>query len=1320
MSAIDPEDPIDPKEVILDVLAVAEDGLTLGHLSRLCRQAGVRTEDDRKPAPRDVYAWVETLASSENVTLGQRVQMLQPDAEQRARRLLRDGRYREIAERVAAVEPSHDPRWGIEFARQGTLTRDLRRALVEGDDELADTLLKRGRCPVWRWFANPLAPDLFHALTPYMAGKVADALSRYIFEMALPLEGFDELVEQLSERHGTVDLVLVGAREAMLRGEHEFAQAELERVDPTEGTHLHALAALLRHDVAEATKLYTQALADLRRRKGSSKSLPRDPASVFLPLAYLLHGTKTRANQGHRIIVLARQKSRVTGDSPWGGWGHLPRLRDPVHETTVHCTHPIAVLLEGLCAWWGGRTLDPTRRCLAIETATRCGWSWIADALTQGPDGDGLVTLKAVRAEWEVKLEALAEALDEGRGKKRKPAEKRIAWTLEAHGTYVNLDAREQTRTAKGWSSGRAISNKRLLGHGKKPDMTPADLALVEALRTETFRGYRGYRETQYRWDADVAWAALAGHPAIFDTDNRPITVVEVQPRLDVKSVDGTLRLCIDPPVSLDGLEVTQVGNGYEVLVLSEKQRKVAAIIGQGIRVPDQASAALDDVLTATEGIFVRAQSHGPRTTREAAPGLVVLLRPDGKAAAKTMSAEIVAQPLGPDGARFQPGEGSQIVLGQEDGHGVRVHRDLAAERANMDVLLAMPGLATAVPSGDRWHLGSATECLELLEALRTADVAVFWPDEADVKFRRTVGSDDLQMSVKSNHDWFETDGKLVIDSERVLSLGALLDAVLRTDNRFIQLDDGSFFALEASLRRDLGALARTVHKRNQALAVHPLATSALETLSAATTGTADPRFAQHLAQLRALPDAAPVPSALRATLRGYQEDAFVWLARLAHVGAGAMLADDMGLGKTVVSLALFLHRRGEGPALLVAPTSVAGNWVREMARFAPSLTPLRIRDAANRAEMVEAAGEGDVVICSYGLLAREGEMLADTSWATVIFDESQALKNPSTQRHKAAAKIPAGQRVVLTGTPIENHLGELHAQFSIINPGMLGSKTGFRSRFQRLIEAGDRSVRRELKNLIAPYMLRRTKAQVLDELPPRTEIDVLVELSADEAALYEAQRVQALAALEAADAQDSAVAVLAHLTRLRLLACSPRLVLPDATAPSAKLKAFIEIVERLQQGGHRALVFSQFVKHLTLLREWLDAEGIRYQYLDGATPSRQRDARVSAFQSGADPLFLISLRAGGQGLNLTAADYVIHMDPWWNPAVEDQASDRAHRMGQLRAVTIYRLIASGTVEEQILALHKTKRTLAQGILEGADTVTGLSAAQLLAMMRGD
>ncbi|MBA3501843.1 MAG: DEAD/DEAH box helicase, partial [Deltaproteobacteria bacterium] len=457
------------------------------------------------------------------------------------------------------------------------------------------------------------------------------------------------------------------------------------------------------------------------------------------------------------------------------------------------------------------------------------------------------------------------------------------------------------------------------------------------------------------------------------------------------------------------------------------------------------------------------------------------------------------------------------------------------------------------------------------------------------------------------------------------------------------------------------------------------------------------------------------------ATLRDYQIEGHAWLSRLAAWGTGACLADDMGLGKTVQTIALLLDRAKLGPTLVLAPTSVCFNWIDELARFAPSLRPVIYRDQADRAACLAALGKRDVLIASYGLLVRDAAQLAGKKFATLVVDEAQALKNATTRRAKAARALDADFRVALSGTPLENHLGELWSLFAIVFPGLLGSWEQFRERYASPIERmNDPDAHAALARVIRPFLLRRTKAEVARELPPRTEIAMPIALSEQELALYEDARLAAVAQVSKQSGlrdEQRRFQILAALTRLRLLASHPRLYDPTSQVPSSKLARLVELVEELRDGGHRALVFSQFTSHLALVREELTRAGFTSLYLDGSTPAASRKTIVDAFQRGEGELFLISLKAGGTGLNLTGADYVIHLDPWWNPAVEDQASDRAHRIGQTKPVTVYRLIARGTIEEAILAMHADKRALVASILEGTGAAARLSTRDLIALL---
>jgi len=538
-----------------------------------------------------------------------------------------------------------------------------------------------------------------------------------------------------------------------------------------------------------------------------------------------------------------------------------------------------------------------------------------------------------------------------------------------------------------------------------------------------------------------------------------------------------------------------------------------------------------------------------------------------------------------------------------------------------------------------------------------------------------------------------------------------------------VKLDDGRFLALTSELRQRIGEIAAYSSTTKTKVRFAPIRALAMEELVEATKAKTDKHWKEHVARIEESGSLKTTPpTTLQAELRDYQQDGFGWLKKLAPWTSGACLADDMGLGKTIQALTLAIERAAGGPTLVVAPASVGFNWESEIRKFAPTLTPKLFRDM-DRDQFFKELSPGDVAITSYGLVQSEIERFSKVEFNTILLDEAQAIKNMGTKRSQAVMQLQGNFRVILTGTPLENHLGEMWNLFRFITPGLLGRDKEFRQRFAVPIERDQcRESRNRLKKLIQPFLLRRTKTEVLSELPPRTESLIEVELSPAEVALYEAIRKQALEKISGVAKDDSKkgqqhLQVLAELTRLRLACCHPSLVGGDSIE-SSKLDLFRSKIGEIIDGKHKVLVFSQFVKHLSILRKELDEMGVSYQYLDGSTPAKKRKDIVESFQAGEGDVFLISLKAGGTGLNLTAADYVIHMDPWWNPAVEDQATDRAHRIGQSRPVNVYRFITKGTIEEKIVALHQTKRDLADSLLDGSNIASKLSTEDLLNLLR--
>ena len=463
--------------------------------------------------------------------------------------------------------------------------------------------------------------------------------------------------------------------------------------------------------------------------------------------------------------------------------------------------------------------------------------------------------------------------------------------------------------------------------------------------------------------------------------------------------------------------------------------------------------------------------------------------------------------------------------------------------------------------------------------------------------------------------------------------------------------------------------------------------------------------IALRLRDYRAQP--APLPEGLRAELRAYQHEGLSWMQTLRAVGASGILADDMGLGKTLQSLAHVLLEKQAGrlsaPALVVMPTSLIPNWLDEAERFTPGLRVLALHGAGRRRDFAKIE-EHDLILTTYALLPRDAEKLGKHAYHLLILDEAQNIKNAGTKAAQAARQLNARHRLCLTGTPLENHLGELWALFDLVMPGWLGDARSFARLYRTPIEkAGDSQRLAHLNARIKPFLLRRKKEQVANELPPKSEITHWVELSDVQRDLYETVRLamdsKVRAEIQRKGLARSHIVVLEALLKLRQVCCDPRLL--DQTLPAAgsgKLAGLLEMLDELLEEGRRVLLFSQFTSMLELIQAELEQRGIPYALLTGDT--RDRRQPVEDFQQGRVPLFLISLKAGGTGLNLTAADTVIHYDPWWNPAVEQQATDRAYRIGQDKPVFVYKLIARGTLEEKIQQLQARKAALAAGVLE--------------------
>ena len=1247
----------------------------------------------------------------------------------------------------------------------------LRMALIDGGDpsDVAPLLAACMNCheagylhPLVDICARPFEPELFARIHPLMRDEVLTVL----LENAQREPASAPVLREQAERHlaraaSSMALRVVMTEHLLLCGRLDQAQQLTEHLDESLQLLYRSAIVLLRGDLEEAIVGFEKALKALRRETGKRKICFPGLGGHLYVLA-LLRSTDpkhhkaaetyldivTRAVQNHDTAVyqqlsMLRQIRAGTLDPailPTRNWETAMQpflLRALLHywlaqPQLADKRNTLEQLLElSECA---GFALLSAQFAALLGRMGAIAFDQRAIALRQQhrlPD----MTMWFEREEaWQRQLNALINL---------QPAlnvevvkETRLVWLLRYDPVYgiVEIEPREQKKDAQGgWSRGRAMGMKRLAEDAATLDFLSAQDLNVAA----TIKAYKYYSSSgaRYEFDMDKAVAALIGHPLLFwfDAPGTRLELLPGEPELSIKADPVNVTITLRPPIldDTDDVCVTrETPTRLRVVRIRDEHRRIGAIVGEALVVPLHAEKQVLKAISAISSIVTVQSDIG------GSPDDIEHVEADGRLHVhllpyqQGLKMQVLVRPLRDAGAYYAPGSGHEGVIADVGGARVAVRRDLNAEReAERQLVADCLALEEAEQDHGEWLLGQPVACLELLSELQELDqsnIVMAWPEGESFRVTKKADSKSLRLNIKRDKDWFAASGEMQIDENRIIDLRTVLESLKAGRGRFIALGDNEFVALTSELHRRLMELSSFGIGHGDGVRIHPLASFALEDLAAdAGSVSGDKAWREHLKRMADSSAFTPqLPSTLQADLRDYQVEGFAWLARLAQWGVGACLADDMGLGKTLQALALMLARAPQGPSLVVAPTSVCMNWMAEAARFAPTLN-VKLFGSGDRAAMLAGAGPFDLVIASYGLLQLEAPAFAKVRWHNIVLDEAQAIKNTATKRSQAVMALQGDFRMVATGTPLENHLGELWNLFRFINPGLLGTSDQFNLRFAGPIErAGDKraaaGARTRLRRLIGPFILRRTKAQVLSELPPRTEIVLPVELTQEETALYESLRREALeklAALQAPESQKS-IQILAEMMRLRRACCNPALVAPELGLQSSKLTVFARLLDDLLANRHKVLVFSQFVDHLTLIRKHLDAHGISYQYLDGATSMQDRKKRVDAFQAGQGDVFLISLKAGGVGINLTAADYVIHMDPWWNPAVEDQASDRAHRMGQQRPVTIYRLVARHTIEEGIVELHKHKRDLADSLLEGTDGAARMSPSDMLRMLQ--
>ena len=1225
---------------------------------------------------------------------------------------------------------------------------------------------------------SPFMPTLFGRMDPALRDSLLQSLEQHLNLDAPAWQALRQwLDEQVARAPGEVAPALRFAIAERRMHLGDLAGAEVALVGLS-GIGLPLLRAAMlgwRGQWRDAIAAFVPALKDAAKAVKMKRGFAPPALLPWYVLSLLAQAEPAAWAVAHKFCVAESGTRQPPAEHGWGLWAHAAAAR--LGDTTLQpeaFAWPREAYRQAdadenanrllLAAWlghaparWTPEATQATARALHAA-----GKPWKADLVRQAcarldlpvperaaddPPPWPTQFYGAAQERWRDALAAI-EALGPTASANTltgEPATLQWRLKLDAEGRVSEVEAFERTVGARGLGKAKPVSLSKVK---KTARLDPRDAAVARCIDA--------WRWSPGQLAIDVAGAAIAlvGHPSLVfaDAPEQAVELREALPVLEVQrktASDGSESFVFhladaliaarapDPGhrfTSTDTSTESERRNGLRIvrdsadrarlIRISPAQRRVAELVAKQWAVPVDAKAELEAALRVLSGHF---QLHSDAAAGQAVKSesrLRAQLSPIGDG----LQLRLLTQPFGSFGPALVPGAGRARLITLHEGLSLSTDRDLAAEAVHLaEVLDALPFLAGTNSGDATWLLEDPEQALSAVERLpQLAGVAgIDWPRGKPVRVT-AVATQAVQASVTSGADWFSLDGEVRVDENRVFSLKQLMQLAFESRrSRFVALGDGEYLALTEQLRQQLADLHALGQPDKKGIKLPAAAAAWLaETLDGAAL-KGDKLWSQRLVRLDEAALLEPVlPTALQAELRGYQTEGFAWMARLAHAGLGACLADDMGLGKTVQTLALLLHRAEAGPALVIAPTSVCGNWLAEAARFAPSLR-VSFYGEGERASMLESAGPFDLVVASYALAQIDAEAFAKVEWATLVLDEAQALKNAATKRAKSVATLQADFRLALTGTPVENRLADLWSIMNLLNPGLLGSSAQFGERFAGAIERNrDDAARQRLRRLVQPFLLRRTKAQVLTDLPPRTEIIHRVEPGPEERAFLEAARRSAIERVaqvgDDVGSGQAAFHVLAELTRLRRAACDPRLVAPEFGLVGAKAQEFEQLATELVAGHHKALVFSQFTDFLKLLAERLQACGISYQYLDGSTPAAERTKRVAAFQRGEGDLFLISLKAGGFGLNLTAADYVLIVDPWWNPAAEDQAMGRAHRIGQQRPVTVYRLVTAGSIEERIIELHRDKRGLADGILEGQDNAAPLAAADLRALLRGD
>lgn len=932
--------------------------------------------------------------------------------------------------------------------------------------------------------------------------------------------------------------------------------------------------------------------------------------------------------------------------------------------------------------------------------------------------GQPLISTLRKKSKWEIAFQEIEDSVS-----KLCDKEKRIAYYVNGYDLEAIV---EQTKEEDGWRDGQVLSLSQMIKVGYD-SMDSKDTVAASALS----------ESCKYEGAAKIVVPIMADsdrlyHGTHYDGHRSAVVVCHEQPYLAFNGDGDCIKVSSNVQLSEDGnvpkYTLTCTGESeYKLVTVNPFQKDVIKKFMTLGNIPSTAVVSLKKAIKSLNGIVEVKDEDLDTLLKPAAmsKGLIAVRITPKK---NEYAVSIMASAMENGRARFTPAEGGSLVYDEVENITHVINRDLNKERENYDLLMDYleNELRCEFDSPTETTVCSAESLLHLLAYVYDNQDLFFveWPEGRPLHFKGDVCSGDITIDVKSETEWFSMDGKVTTNTLN-LTLEALIRSCCGTQiEGFVKISDDEYVRMSDELKRHIAALDSLSAKKDKKRVVPKFQVGALASMIRNLRFNEDGGYTDFMERTREAYNVNPdVPETLNAKLRDYQVEGFRWMCRLAAWGAGACLADDMGLGKTIQAIAFLLHKANEGPSLVIAPKSVLPNWENEMARFAPTLQCINLNMEKNRREVVDNARETDVILCTYGILGTEEFAIKSKKWNVVCLDEAHTIKNRNTIASRVSMELAAASRLILTGTPLQNNLSELWNLFQFINPGLLGTWSVFRDSF--IIPPLDREHSDLLKEMTMPFILRRRKQDVLTELPEKIISEKKIDLTDDEQRVYEEIRRRAEVKFKAyktkaerEEAKTLDLNFFTELMHLREAACSMKLVFEEWTEKSSKLIALMGILDTLMaDDNNNVIVFSQFTSFLDLVKPELKQRKMPFLYLDGQTPLDKRKKYVEDFQSGKCRLFLSSLKAGGFGINLTQANYVILLDPWWNPSVESQAMDRAHRIGQKRVVTVIRLVSAQTIEEKILNLHEEKQRLTDDILEGTGDSSKLTYEDVMDMV---